>query len=88
MKFDTSVDNTVAEKLTHALAEQSTNLGIVEAATEACRDGNQGFLVWHYVFHNEVSFVSSSGQITSLYTSIADEYAITEFDRLKVELNS
>ncbi|MDF1660490.1 MAG: hypothetical protein P1V97_01875 [Planctomycetota bacterium] len=88
MKFDASVDKALAAKLSSALKDQTKNLGIVEAASSAQREGQSGFLVWHYVFHNEVSFVTEDGQIESLYTSIGDDYAIAEYDRLKIELNA
>lgn len=87
MKFDASVDKALAAKLSSTLQDQTKNLGIVEAASLAKREGQSGFLVWHYVFHNEVSFVSEDGQIESLYTSVGDEYAVAEYDRLKTELS-
>ena len=85
MKFDASVEKGIVESLTSALEKQTQNLGIVEAAATVTRDGQPGFLVWHYVFHSEVSFVSESGQIESLYTSVGDEYAKNEYERLKTE---
>lgn len=88
MKFDASVDKALAAELSSALKDQKQNLGIVEAACAAKRAGTSGFLVWHYVFHNEVSFVTEDGQIESLYTSVGDDYAIAEYDRLKIEMNA
>lgn len=85
MKFDASVDKALSEELTSALTGKPQNLGIVEAASAVEREGQAGFLVWHYVFHNEVSFVSKDGQIESLYTSVGDDYAKTEYDRFKSE---
>jgi hypothetical protein len=86
MKFDSSVALRIVDDLTQIMSEQSQNLGIVEAACQTQRQGQEGFLVWHYVLYNEVSFVATNGHVESLYTSICDDYAKTEFDRLKAEL--
>jgi hypothetical protein len=82
MKFDQSVNKDVAGELITAMKNQSQNLGIVEGAAAVHRAGRDGFIVWHFVFHNEISFVAADGQVERLYTSIGDDYAVAEFERL------
>lgn len=90
MKFDNRVDADLQSKITEVVDSHaiSTPIGIVENAGPYAIDGQPGYLLWHYIYYNEVSFLSATGRLTNLYTSIGDDYAEAEFQKRIEQFNS
>lgn len=82
MQFDLSVNMELQTAIKDLVEAQKIEPGIVEAAVEYIHENQPGYLLWHYVYHNEISFLAKDCW-KSLYTSVADELTAKEFDRLR-----
>ena len=84
MTFDESIDAELAEQVRSLAGAKgyADAIGIVEAAG-ACRlEGQDGLLIWGYIYHNELHFLPLEGPARSVYTSVADELTEAEYKRL------